>query len=123
MPVGGSFSTGWRREVNGVNVPPDALYPARFSRPDLLVPGAPGAGWSRRMIGLDEPRFGEVSRRIDRLVVLAAVGALAGELLVDATARPFVLAMAAGIGGYSGSSSACATWRCGSASSTAGGQD
>ena len=87
-----------------MNVPAAALYPARLSRPDLLVPGAPGPSWARRLVGLREPKFAAVERRIGRLVAIAAVGAIATELLVEGAARPVVLALVAGVGIYAGAS-------------------
>jgi len=83
-----------------VEVPAEALYPARLARPDFPVPGAPGVGLPRLLLGVAEPRFSEVGRRIVRLVVVAALGALAGELLVTVDARPFVLAAVVAIGVY-----------------------
>ena len=85
-----------------MDVPYAALYPVGVTRPDLPVPGAPGATWPQRLVGLREPRFTQAARRTGRLVVVAALGALAGELMVAATARPFVLALAAGVAAYAG---------------------
>lgn len=89
-----------------MEVSPHALYSARLVRPDLPVPAAPGLGLPRLLVGLTEPRFAEVGRRVWRLVAVAALAALAGESLVTATVRPFVLGTVAAIAGYAATAAA-----------------